>query len=85
VEALAPENVGDVETPIIHNADRGFQKFIQHLAKSGSDKRFFIQKNYVQMMDSIMDENNEDQQDYEEKGDNDTSNQSIYIICKTKE
>jgi hypothetical protein len=60
VEALAPKNVGDVEAPIIHSADPGFQKFVQHLAKSRSDKSFFIQNKYIQMMDSIVEENNED-------------------------
>jgi hypothetical protein len=59
VEALAPEYVGDVETPIIHNVDLGFQNFVQHLVKYGSDKSFFIQNKYIQMMDSIVEENNE--------------------------
>jgi hypothetical protein len=36
-------------------------------------------------MDSTVEEDNEDQQDSEKKVDYDSSNQLIYIICKTKE
>jgi hypothetical protein len=51
-----------VEAPIIRNADPGFQKFVHHLAMYGNDKRSLIQNKYIQMMDSIVEENNEDQQ-----------------------
>jgi hypothetical protein len=40
-------------TPSAPVEDLSFTKFIQNLAKSGSEKGFFIQKQYAQFMEPI--------------------------------
>jgi hypothetical protein len=54
VEALAANAPSGSSTPSAPVEDLSFTKFVQNLAKSGSDKGFFIQKQYAQFMEPIV-------------------------------
>jgi hypothetical protein len=53
VEALADNTPSGSSTPSTPAEDLSFTKFVQRLAKSGSDKGLFIQKLYAQFMEPI--------------------------------
>jgi hypothetical protein len=53
VEALAANAPSGSSTPSFPVEDLSFTKFVQNLAESGSDKGFFIQKQYAQFMEPI--------------------------------
>jgi hypothetical protein len=53
VEALAANAPSGSSTPSAPVEDLSFTKFVQKLAKSGSDKGLFIQKQYAQFMEPI--------------------------------
>jgi hypothetical protein len=53
VDALAANAPSGSSTPSAPVEDLSFTKFVQKLAKSGSDKGLFIQKQYAQFMEPI--------------------------------
>jgi hypothetical protein len=65
VDALAANAPSGSSTPSTPAEDLYFTKFVQKLAKSGSDKGLFIQKQYAQLMEPIA-ENEEAEQENSE-------------------